>query len=138
MREQIGNIWTVNASVRIIPVNGEVRRDGNAVMGRGVAWQAQFRFPMLPKDLGTKIRQHGNHVFYFDAYRLITFPTKEEWREPATLDRLRRSIAELKTFIHPVTRYAMPRVGCGLGGLQWDDVKPLLQELPDNVIVVKM
>jgi hypothetical protein len=124
--------------VRIIPTNGMVERDGNAVMGKGVAKQAQFRFPMLPRDLGLQIKKHGNHVFYFSAYRLITFPTKNDWRENSTLDLLRRSVSELKKFIDPSSRYAMPRVGCGLGGLRWEDVKPLLQELPDNVTVVKM
>ena len=39
MKEITGDLWTIKADARVIPTNGTVRRDGAAVMGRGVALQ---------------------------------------------------------------------------------------------------
>lgn len=67
-----------------IPVNGYVKKEGVAVMGRGVAQQAAELFPKLPKALGTRINTAGNnvHAFTFDfrgqSKNLITFPVKPQ------------------------------------------------------------
>jgi hypothetical protein len=48
-------------------------------------------------------------------------------------------VRELLKFLDPNTRYAMPRVGAGLGGLHWESqVRPLLVDLPDNVTIVHL
>ncbi len=67
-----------------IPVNGYVKKEGVAVMGRGVAQQAAELFPKLPKALGTKVNIGGNnvHAFTFDfrgqQKNLVTFPVKPQ------------------------------------------------------------
>jgi hypothetical protein len=138
MTEQNGDLWTTACDVKIIPTNGIVTPQGIAIMGAGVAAQAVQRFPMLPRELGAKLRK-GNHVYYFDHYKLLTFPTKNHWRNPSTVELIEDSVRELLTYINPALRYAMPRVGTGEGGLDWTtEVRPLLMQLPDNVKVVTL
>src|SRR4051812_23611618 len=127
MKEINGNLWTAPVNVRIIPTNGVVDRAGNAVMGAGVAAQAGSRYPMLPRELGKELQRRGNHVFFFPAYGLLTFPTKHHWRRDADLELIENSTLELKSFINPELKYAMPRVGTGEGNLDWlTEVRPIL------------
>ncbi len=143
MREIIGDLWTIKADAKVIPTNGTVRRDGAAVMGRGVALQAKRRHPELEKAFGAFISEYGNHVFYlfFHNENLMSFPVKHRWQEKAKLSLIARSCQELVIRVnarHWWKRIALPRVGCGNGGLDWKDVKPILEEfLNDRFIVVK-
>jgi len=138
MIEKLGNLWTFPADVRIITTNGSVRRDGCAVMGRGVARDAATRYPSLPKTLGTLLTNLGNHVFDLrQAYGLMTFPVKHHWSQRADIPLIYQSMRELHDKIDPGQRYVMVRPGCGNGRLQWSDVRPLLERLPNNVIVLE-
>lgn len=136
MLERRGNLWTFPADYRIITTNGSINAAGRAVMGRGCALEATERFPLLDYELGRTLQQRGNHVHMFDQYKLLTFPVKEYWHDIADVDLIKQSVEELSTYIHPKFRYVMPRAGCGFGRLQWDAVRPLLEPLPQNVVVI--
>ena len=143
-----GDIWDyLRGSNRIvIPTNGLVKSNGAAVMGRGLADQCRHRYPTMPRLLGGKIEKDGNHVFEFALPRgrswvhLITFPVKTNWWEPAQLSLIERSTQELKELVG-IRNFLvyLPRVGCGNGGLKWEDVQPiLLGTLDERFIVVTL
>lgn len=137
MKEIIGNLWDFHRQGHwvVITTNGVVRRDGACVMGRGVARQAARKFPHLPYELGAKIKAHGNRVHVFSAYRLITFPVKHRWWEKADISLIAISSQQLQRL--PFRKVYLVRPGCGNGQLDWDEVKPLLeQHLDDRFIVV--
>ena len=142
MREVTGNLWTYPADFRVITTNGVVRRDGACVMGRGCAREAALRYPSLPKLLGARLRQKGNHVHFFSDLELnareglFTFPVKHHWQEPADLDLIRRSAEEFGRQLLGSGVYVLPRPGCGNGQRTWEEVRPLLAELPNNVHVI--
>ena len=144
MIEVTGDLWTYPADFRVITTNGARRRDGCAVMGRGCAAEAKAKYPALPALLGDRLRRRGNHVHFFSreelgvgaAQGLFTFPVKHVWDQPADLALIAQSVAEFKRVLLESARYVMPRPGCGNGQLDWNDVKPLLLELPDNVVVI--
>lgn len=136
MKEVFGNLWVYPADWRIVTTNGSVRKDGCCVMGKGCAKEAADRYLMLPRELGVRIKVEGNVVHSFPQYGLLTFPVKHAWHESADLDLIRRSVSQLKRFLSPHLRYAMPRAGAGNGRLRWSDVRPVLAELPDNVRVI--
>lgn len=125
----------------IVTTNGIVKCDsGDAVMGAGIAKYVNDTWDHLPaKWLGKRLRALGNHAFYLgdvslnkNAFRLISFPTKYDYREPSDLELIKRSCEELidicnKTGIK--TCYLCPP-GCGLGGLNYLlQVKPLLNQM---------
>jgi hypothetical protein len=75
------DLWTAEADARCITTNGYRKRNGNAVLGRGVALQAVKRFPDLEEQLGAKLEFQGNrvHVFpdlVYDGAVIVTFPVK--------------------------------------------------------------
>lgn len=130
MLEQTGDLWTLHAGARCITTNGMVRRDGQAVMGAGVALAAKQRYPDLPTILAKSLRRHGNHVAYLgyrDGAHLYSFPTKHDWRDPSDIDLIRRSAEELRDLVLPdlerLQPVLLPRPGCGNGQLAWHDVK---------------
>lgn len=88
------NIWTSlkDGDLLCVTTNGYVRRDGRAVMGRGIARQVASYFPDLPKILGKALKKHGNQVYYLGEFffkprrisiRLLSFPVKPVIVRPA-------------------------------------------------------
>src|SRR5712691_6053848 len=134
------DIWQLHedGAYIVIPTNGSVKRNGECVMGRGLAFQASNRFQNLAQVLGTKIMEAGNVVHAFLEYRLYTFPVKNMWQEDADLGLIERSLQQLVGKARLVNRYpvALPRVGCGNGRLAWEDVKPVLEKYLDENFVV--
>ena len=141
-----GNIWTFKNAPKTficITTNGLVRKDGALVMGRGVAKQAKDLFPHIDYEIGTVVTLHGNHVydlseFYAHLAGLITFPVKHNWWEKADKSLIQESTDALRELAlrNPEYTYVLPRPGCGNGGLRWEQVKPIVEALPDNVLVI--
>lgn len=134
--EQGSDLWEQEADALVITTNGFVKKNGRAVMGRGVALQAAQRWPDLPSELGALIRERGNHVM--DLKRvglvrtneetlggwittLVSFPVKQNWWEVARPDLIVRSAKELVAMADRFgwKNVAMPRPGCGNGQLLW-------------------
>lgn len=140
MREAYGNIWDYHDRGEwiCITTNGDVRKDGCAVMGRGVALQAKNRFPKLPYLLGQRIYRLGNHVWLFETMKLLSFPVKYHWADRADLNLIRRSSKELIALMNKrgPARVILPRPGCGNGGLDWHDVRDVIFELLDHRVTV--
>lgn len=150
MKEAFGNIWEYHNRGHWIAIttNGTVRRDGACVMGRGIAREAAIKFPRLPYELGAQILgcpmpygewSKGNDLKVFHQYRITTFPVKHNWWERADPTLIEESARQLQVACHGNldTKY-MVRPGCGNGGLDWKDVKPILEKyLDDKHIVVE-
>jgi|SRR3989304_7208936 len=144
MREDQGDIWEAYNSGFwiVIPTNKCVKKNGEAVMGRGLALQAKQRFPCLPLDLGQAIKDVGAYVYAFMRYRLIVFPVKNDWRANADLKLIEESCKQLLTVVNDDIHHAffgpvyIPRVGCGYGQLDWKDVKPILEKYLDDRFIV--
>jgi hypothetical protein len=151
MIEVTGDLWTYKPELalpggvfRVITTNGYVSLDGQCVMGRGCAREAKDRYPALPTELGAKIRAGGNNVYPFLDYGIITFPVKHHWKQQASLRLIERSVQQLHElyyemrwlFVQPPF-IVIPRPGCGNGRLEWETVRPMLDEwLDDHFYVI--
>lgn len=128
-----GNILEADAEALVNTVNCV------GFMGKGIALQFKQAFPDNFKAYEAAC-QAGEVVpgrmFIFDNRRLISpryiinFPTKRHWRGKSRLDDIR---AGLKALISDVQRLnirtiAVPPLGCGLGGLDWRKVRPMIEE----------
>lgn len=148
MREVTADLWSFLGQplgVIVIPTNGDLKSDESLVMGKGVAKVANGRFRGLSDRFGSRVKAYGNHVHlaYWTGESGIqmfgTFPTKHHWSDTlADPALIRRSAGELADLAEgtPKWTYYLPRPGCGAGGLEWKTVRPLLVELPANVVVV--
>ena len=109
------------------------------VMGKGIALQFKNAFPANFKAYEAACKMQAvelGKMFVFDNGRLTTphwiinFPTKGHWRARSRirdvadgLDDLRHVIEELE-----ISSIALPPLGCGHGGLDWDEVRALIEE----------
>lgn len=135
LNADIWDLWT-QGKIICITTNGDVRKDGLAVMGRGVALQATRRIAGIQQALGQSLKTHGNVLRYFPEKKIIIFPVKHHWNERADLkligescDALHGLCAALDNSICPVY---LPKPGCGNGGLDWTDVRPIVKPLVDE------
>ncbi len=139
MKEVYGEFWDYPADYRLITTNGAVRKDGAAVMGRGVALQAKQRYPGIEFQLGSRLRQEGNSVHALGVEHLFSFPVKYYWNQKADLLLIAESARQLAAIaeVFSAKIFLLPRPGCGNGGLEWNTVKDVIQSiLPDNVHVI--
>jgi O-acetyl-ADP-ribose deacetylase (regulator of RNase III) len=104
------------------------------VMGKGLALQFKQRFPEYFAAYASACAAGEVHVGRVHVVSLdrcfISFPTKGHFRSrsrlpgiAAGLDDLARVIGELG-----IRSVAVPALGCGLGGLDWGEVEPLIEE----------
>ncbi|MGE0684424.1 MAG: macro domain-containing protein [Candidatus Binatia bacterium] len=127
-----GNLLEADAEALVNTVNCV------GVMGKGVALQFKQAFPenfrRYEQACRAKEVQPGR-MFIVETGRLsnpkyiINFPTKRHWKGKARLEDIRSG---LKTLIEEVKRLgihsiAVPPLGCGNGGLEWAEVRPLIE-----------
>jgi len=118
MQEINGNIWEQYDLGRwiVITTNGEVRKDGACVMGRGIAKQAADKFPDLPYTLGSTIKEGRGKT-----YCVLNGVPAHKWRTyEFLLDGKRRKLTERETEV--AFTYAGRRLADG-GYCDWDDFK---------------
>ena len=59
---------------------------------------------------------------------IVNVPTKRHWRDASRLDDVAAGIRALRALLdeHGWPSLAVPPLGCGLGGLSWSRVRPLV------------
>lgn len=122
----------------VIPTNAGWRKDGSAVMGRGVAKQAADRWPNLPKRYGSECRRCSGYPFVvaYPPKKMILFPTKPlfklmpelSWQQPASLELIERLLPSLMYITSEAEKVFLPALGCGAGELTIDQVYPILEK----------
>jgi O-acetyl-ADP-ribose deacetylase (regulator of RNase III) len=136
MKEIIGDIWNTPCNAIVITTNGIVKMNGELVMGKGIALEANNRFTCLAWKLGQLVRDHGNNVYLIKGYstKVISFPTKNDWRNPSDMALIIKSTGQLVRLAddEKLSEVILPRVGCGCGGLIWGEVRSILERFLDH------
>jgi O-acetyl-ADP-ribose deacetylase (regulator of RNase III) len=105
------------------------------VMGKGIAKEFRQREPEM-FEAYKKICEDGKlqpgklWLWRGVDQWTLNFPTKVHWRNPSKLEWVE---AGLKKFVSGYDKLGIkdisfPRLGCGNGGLDWDDVRPLMEK----------
>ena len=68
-----------------------------------------------------------NIIIHGDS-RWIMFPTKEHWKHPSQLEWIEKGLMDLQPQVTGLESLAVPALGCGLGGLEWNHVRQLLEK----------
>ena len=122
------------------------------IMGKGLASRAKYQFPdvyveyqdicrqkklkmgipflykreenfekTLLEDSTSVMTENGNRWF-------LLFPTKNHWKENSPLEGIEKGLQWLTTHYQSlgIKSLALPSLGCGLGGLEWKQVGPLM------------
>ncbi len=121
------------------------------VMGRGIALQFRKAFPDNFKayEAACKANQvQSGKMFVQDLNRLynprfiINFPTKRHWKGKSHIEDIESGLVDLIDLVQQkhIRSIAIPPLGCGLGGLNWEDVRPLIidafEAVPDVTVLL--
>ena len=65
----------------------------------------------------------------------LLFPTKQHWRNPLKIEYIECGLKKLVENWDKLgaDSIAFPRLGCGNGVLDWNDVRPLMEQYLKNV-----
>ena len=107
------------------------------VMGKGIALQFKQAFPEVFKQYEKACKKgliqvgnmHVTEVVGFASPRyVINFPTKEHWRNPSKLEYIEEGLKDLVRVVKDlkIRSIALPPLGCGNGGLDWHQVRPMI------------
>ena len=130
--------WTL-PEVRLFTGNPIKRQDGGIVMGRGAARQVRDTYPGIDKLIKTDKPVTWIEIPDRSRQWLGWFKVKHHWKDEACLDLIKGSsdfLADIAN-LRPDHTFKINAPGIGNGKLQWSDVEPLLQALPDNCLVYK-
>lgn len=139
-----GNIWDYQTAITpiVIPTNIGWDRNRYNVMGAGLAKQAAEEYRWLPKWYGGICSKYKDKtsVMMHPEIPLILFPVKPlnkikpwlSWQYSANLELIEKSCTQLASIPRRVSRIYLPLVGCGNGGLEFEEVYPLLNKYLNN------
>jgi O-acetyl-ADP-ribose deacetylase (regulator of RNase III) len=115
-------------------------------MGKGIALQFKQAFPANFKayEAGCKLGEVmpgkmlvHDHGMQIEPRYVINFPTKRHWRGKSRMEDIELGLAALVEEVRQrgIRSIAIPALGCGLGGLDWNEVRPRIEAafavLPD-------
>lgn len=132
--ETEGNLLRSDAEALVNTVNTV------GVMGKGIALQFKKAFPDNYKVYRSACRSgevrlgqvlvHSTGKLTENPKFIINFPTKDHWRSAARLSDIRNGLEDLVNQVErlEVQSIAIPPLGCGLGGLPWSQVEPLIRD----------
>jgi len=109
------------------------------VMGRGIALQFKKAFPKNFKAYSAACKKdevEPGRMFVFETGQLtnpryiINFPTKRHWRGKSRMEDIEAGLADLVDTLrqYDIRSVAIPPLGSGLGGLEWVEVKPRIED----------
>jgi O-acetyl-ADP-ribose deacetylase (regulator of RNase III) len=140
-----GNLLDAPAEALVNTVN-EV-----GVMGKGIALMFRDAFPENTSAYEAACKRGEvkiGRMFVVQNHELsgprwiVNFPTKKHWRHPSKLEWVRDGLQDLVRVLaaNRIRSVALPPLGCGNGGLEWNQVRreieAALAALPEVEVIV--
>lgn len=96
-------------------------------LGKGIALEFKKRFDMKNK-LKAMEKTHSKCILIDRVFNLVT---KETWRNKPTMESVGESLSELRRQVDEkgIKKLAMPKIACGLDGLEWENVSEQVRDI---------
>lgn len=133
-----GDMLKVDVEALVNPVNCV------GVMGKGLALQFRTAFPenfkayKIACDAG--LVEIGRMFTYCPSDPcsprfIINFPTKYHWKNNSKIQYIKLGLNDLVKVVlkEQIRSIAIPQLGCGLGGLDWKEVCPIIIEACESM-----
>ncbi|MCX7924541.1 MAG: macro domain-containing protein [Fimbriimonadales bacterium] len=127
-----GDLFQSSAEAWVNTVNTQ------GVMGKGLAYEFKKRFPENHRAYEQACKagemQIGKMLVFATGMLhpryVINFPTKKHWRNPSRLEYIQQGLEDLVRVVreYNIQSIAIPPLGCGQGGLRWEEVRPLIEQ----------
>ena len=135
-----GNIFESPAQVIVNTVNTV------GVMGKGIALEFKKRYPDMFIAYRAACEKHQLTTGKLMLWRapdhwVLLFPTKQNWRNPSKIEYIEEGLFKfVSTYAEKnISSIAFPKLGCGNGELDWNDVRPIMEKylkpLPIDVYI---
>ena len=110
------------------------------IMGKGIALQFKNQYPVNYKIYSKACREKSFNVGQLLVTKeasllggtkfIINFPTKTDWRKPSEYSYIEIGLQQLAKVIkeNKIKSIAIPPLGAGNGGLDWNKVKTLIEK----------
>lgn len=148
-----GNILDDDADWVVNPVNCV------GIMGKGLALQFKNKYPGYFSEYKEECKRGfisvGDPFFHWQGFgtdsginverNIVSFATKKHWKDKSKLEWIKSGLDEMVIGIRQIfdneywykdefKSIVFPKIGCGLGGLDWEtQVKPLIEEFAAKV-----
>lgn len=125
-----GDIFDSGCDIIAIPVNLK------GVMGKGLAKAFSLKYPQFvpPYKLAIEnglLAKNKPCSIQLDGKKFMMVPTKDDWRKPSSLADVAKTIQAISTMWPEISlsskSLALPALGCGCGGLDYDKVKEIVE-----------
>jgi O-acetyl-ADP-ribose deacetylase (regulator of RNase III) len=143
MDQITGDILQSDAEALVNPVNCV------GVMGKGLALKFKRAFPENFESYVSAcsdglVKLGRVHVFATASLRhtiktgrlvnpryIVNFPTKHHWRDKSRISDIESGLCSLVDAVRRLGMWsiAIPPIGCGLGGLNWSVVRPMIEHM---------
>jgi hypothetical protein len=130
-----------------VTANSYIKQGGKLTMGAGAAKDMLNQYPNIDKTFGERLlSKHmvAYHILALPVYEqsvaiLGLFQTKFHWNTPSDLALIEQSTQMLAYFADMFNgTIALNYPGIGLGRRTEEEVKPILDILPNNVWIYKL
>lgn len=129
----VGNILESNAEALVNTVNTV------GVMGKGIALQFKNAYPNNFKKYVDACKDGAIAIGKLFTTKdssltgekiIINFPTKKDWKKPAEYSFIEEGLSDLIRVIEArqLKSIAIPPLGAGNGGLEWERVKQMIEQ----------
>lgn len=105
------------------------------VMGKGLAQAFKEREPEMfaayKRICDQRLLEPGKLWLWRGSPSwVLNFPTKQHWRQPSRLEWIEAGLAKFVSAYESqgITEISFPKLGCGNGNLEWDDVRPVMEQ----------
>lgn len=125
-----GDIFKSKCEALVNPVNIK------GIMGKGLALAFKTKYPAHFENYKRACQNGEMTTDKVLAYQekngpmIICLATKADWRDSSKIEYVSAGLDDLVKQIETlgIRSVAIPKLGCGLGGLDWNKVRPLIIE----------
>jgi O-acetyl-ADP-ribose deacetylase (regulator of RNase III) len=132
LEEVFGDLLTANCEALVNAVNTV------GMMSQGVSLTFKQKYPDN-FDAYRRACDAGEltpgRMFIFDRAPhkprwIINFPTKQHWSDPSRVENIHAGLLDLveQIRVRGIRSVAVPALGCGMGGLSWPEVRPMIAD----------
>lgn len=129
-----GDLFNSPAQVLVNTVNTV------GVMGKGIALEFKKRYPemfnLYQSKCDDKSFDMGKLLLWKKEEKwILLFPTKRHWRSPSKITDIEQGLKKFAQSYDKlgIESIAFPKLGCGNGGLDWKEVKLIMEKYLSNL-----
>jgi len=105
-------------------------------MGKGIAVQFKTQYPKMYSEYKRLCKEGKFNLgevfeYNFGNGYVFNLGTQKTWRTKANIDAIEQALKKMLLIASQkkLTKIALPKIGAGLGGLNWEDVKNIIEKV---------